>query len=157
MPPLPDLLFARYSFIAKDLLALQLDSLVAVRAHFGGDLDRFVVFLLIALRTAEDPRTRQIDPLAVRRGEVSLYPSLLTNVRSIAASTDIPYETVRRKVAHLIDAGWVERRDGQLTLTVAASFAFRDLREKMLRNVVAHHGIVEAELAEARRSPPTAA
>ena len=148
---LTDLLFSRYSFIAKDLLALQLDGLVAVRAHFGGDLDRFVIFLLVALRTAQDPRTAAIDPLAVRRGEVSRYPSLLTNVRSIAASTDIPYETVRRKVTHLMDSGWIERIDGQLTLTVKASIEFRDLRGKMLATVVAHHAIVEAELAAVRR------
>src|SRR5687768_15987110 len=97
----PELLFDNYSRVAKDLLATSLDMLVAIRTHFGGDLDAYVVFLLIALRTAEHPRIRDVDPHAVRRGEVQQYPSLLTNVRSVAASTGIPYETARRKVARL--------------------------------------------------------
>jgi hypothetical protein len=144
----PDLLFDNYSRVAKDLLAGSLDVLIAVRTHFGGDLDAYVVFLLIALRTAQDPRISAIDPHAVRRGEVDAYPSLLTNVRSIAASTGIPYETTRRKIARLIEQGWVERRDGALMLTVKASSDFRPVRQTLFEMVADHHRLVTRLLAE---------
>jgi hypothetical protein len=149
--PVSELLFDNYPLVAKDFLAYSLDSLIVVRSHFGGDLDAYVVFLLIALRTAEDPRTMAIDPHAVRRGEVARYPSLLTNVRSVAASTGIPYETARRKVAKLIEQGWVERRAGSLSLTVKASTEFRDVREKLFAMVEGHHAIVSRLLAGAAR------
>ena len=143
-----ELLFDNYSRVAKDLLATSLDALIAIRTHFGGDLEAYVVFLLIALRTAEDPRISAVDPHAVRRGEVAEYPSLLTNVRSVAASTGIPYETVRRKVARLVEQGWVERRDGALRLTVKGSVDFRGLREKLFEMVAANHAVVARLLDE---------
>ena len=141
--PVSELLFDHYAVVAKDMLAPLLDLLVAIRTHFEGDLDRFIVFLLIALRTAQDPRAVHIDVHAVRRGEVERYPSLFTNVRSIAASTGIPYETARRKVKRLIEAGWVERHEEYLTITPAASMAFREMREKMFALVESDHQLVE--------------
>lgn len=81
------------------------------------------------------------------------YPSLFTNVRSISASTHIPYETARRKVAQLIDAGLVERREGRLAITVRASFAFKDLREKVFAMVESNHHLV-ASLQAARKARP---
>lgn len=152
--PVSDLLFDHYPAVAKDLLAPLLDLLVAVRTHFGGDLDRFLIFLLISLRTAQHPRAQAMDPHAVRRGEVESYPSLFTNVRSIAASTQIPYETVRRKVARLIEAGHVERRDEYLTITVEASFAFRELREKLFAMAESNHDVVAGLLALRRKPSP---
>ena len=145
--PISDLMFDQYSVLAKDLISPLLDLMVAVRTHFGGDLDRFIIFLLIALRTAEHPKAAAIDPHAVRRGEVESYPSLFTNVRSISASTHIPYETVRRKVAKLIETGVVERRNDYLTITVAASFQFRGLRESLFAMVEKNHDMVAALLA----------
>jgi hypothetical protein len=150
--PVSDLMFDQYAVLAKDLIGPLLDLMVAVRTHFGGDLDRFIIFLLIALRTAEHPKAAAIDPHAVRRGEVESYPSLFTNVRSISASTQIPYETVRRKVAKLIDAGVVERRDEYLTITVGASFAFRGVRETLFAMVENNHDVVAALLAMRERS-----
>ena len=142
-----ELLFDHYNVVAKDLLNPLLDLLVAIRVHFGGDLDQFIIFLLISLRTAQHPAAAGIDPHAVRRGEVASYPSLFTNVRSISASTHIPYETVRRKVARLIEAGLVERRDEYLAMTVAASFQFRDLREKLFAMAESHHDVIAGLLA----------
>jgi hypothetical protein len=147
-----ELLFDNYSRVAKNLLAGSLDVLIAIRTHFGGDLDAYVVFLLIALRTAEDPRVSAIDPHAVRRGEVGEYPSLLTNVRSVAASTGIPYETARRKVARLVEQGWVERRDGALRLTVKASTDFREVRERLFDMIADNHDLVARLLDEQAES-----
>lgn len=151
--PVSDLLFDHYAVVAKDLISPLLDLLIGVRAHFGGDLDQFIIFLLISLRTAQHPAVAGIDPHAVRRGQVKSYPSLFTNVRSIAASTHIPYETARRKVAQLIDAGLVEREGGRLRITVRASFAFKDLREKLFTMAEGNHDLVAALLALARARP----
>ena len=148
--PVSDLLFDHYTVVGKDLIAPLLDLLVAVRTRFDGDLDQAIIFLLISLRTLQDPRIAQIDPHAVRRGEVTSYPSLFTNVRSISDSTGMPYETVRRKVAKLIEAGLVERREGHLGITVAASFAFRPLREKMFAMAESNHDMIAALLAKQR-------
>ena len=147
----PDLLFDHYSVVAKDLLSPLLDLLVAVRTHFGGDLDQFIIFLLISLRTAQHPAASGIDPHAVRRGEVTSYPSLFTNVRSISASTHIPYETTRRKVASLVEKGFVERRDEYLTITVPASIQFRGLREKLFAMAESNHDVIAGLLALRRR------
>ncbi len=149
-----DLLFDQYGLVAKDLISPLLDLLVAVRAHFGGDLDQFIIFLLISLRTAEHPAVATIDPHAVRRGEVKSFPSLFTNVRSISASTHIPYETARRKVAQLIEAGLVERREGRLAITVRASFAIRELREKLFTMAEGNHDLIRRLLSVRRQSPP---
>jgi hypothetical protein len=145
--PVSEVMFDHYPVVAKDLLAPLLDLLVAVRTHFGGDLDQFIIFLLISLRTAQHPQAATIDPHAVRRGEVKSFPSLFTNVRSISASTHIPYETVRRKVAKLIEAGWVERREEYLTVTVSGSIHFRGLREKLFAMVESNHDVVAGLLA----------
>ena len=43
------------------------------------------------------------------------------NAYSIAAATDLPRETVRRKIGRLVDLGWIERREnGHLFITEAA-------------------------------------
>ena len=138
-----DLLFENYPRFAAELLSGLSECLLSVRSHFGGDLDRFLIFLTIAIRTAEHPAGRAIDPMAVRQGAVLEYPSLYTNVRSIAESTGLPYETVRRKLQALIEAGWIERKERGLSLTVQASHEFRPIREKLFGTVLAHHELVQ--------------
>ena len=137
-----DILFEKYPTYAAELLSGLLECLLSVRTHFGGDLDQFVIFLSISIRTAQHPQGRAIDPLAVRAGAVLEYPSLYTNVRSIAASTGLPYETVRRKLQTLVKAGWIERKDKGLSLTVKASHEFRPIREKLFKTVLEHHDLV---------------
>jgi hypothetical protein len=149
MNRLHDLLSERYDDVAPALLAPVVDCVVALRRHFEGDLDAWLVFLLVAVRTAQDPRAADIDFPGVRRGEVTAYPSLTTNVRSIAASTGVPYETARRKVARLLERGWIERRGEALALTVKASLDFESARACMFRMVEAHHRVAAALLAAA--------
>ena len=145
----PELLFDRYTQIAPELLGGFLECFMAVRAHFGGDLEQFIIFLTVAIRTAEDPRMKALSAHAVRRGEVSAYPSLLTNVSSIAASSSIPKETVRRKVERMVEKGWFTRRDGALALTVEGSVAFKPLREQLFQLMASHHRMVDELLARA--------
>lgn len=50
------------------------------------------------------------------------------NAYSIAAATGLPRETVRRKIARLVELGWIERREnGHLFLTVRAITHFGHL------------------------------
>lgn len=72
--------------------------------------------------------------LAVLLGEIALHnlhgleddPDVCRRMRpcnaySVAASTGIPRETVRRKVARLVELGWIEKRPGgHLFVTPAA-------------------------------------
>ena len=138
-----ELLFDNYAELADPILTPLLDWLLAVRGHFQDDLDLFLIWIVVAIRTTGDPRAQALHFPAVGRGEVPEYPSLLTNTRSIAASTGIPYETTRRKVEQLLAAGWVERRPGGLALTLKASTNFSENRRRLLALVAAHHRLVE--------------
>jgi DNA-binding transcriptional regulator YhcF (GntR family) len=105
---------------ARDLVKPLLNVYSASRDCCGGDLDKFLVLLVIAMRTAEDQQYAQLRPEQLLSDELPVYPSLGTNVRSIAESTHIPKETVRRKVAELIEAGWIVRQRRQLFFTARA-------------------------------------
>lgn len=138
------LLRDNYAVIAKDLLGPLLNVLSAGRAACGGDLDAFLIILLVAQRTAEDKRISAFTLDQVLAGEVEAYPSLSTNVRSIADSSGIPKETVRRKVASLVDAGWILRQENSLSLTPKASQMLTDVREEILAFAVSGHQAIQA-------------
>jgi CRP-like cAMP-binding protein len=127
------LLRDNYPKIAKDLLGGLLDVLTHARAESGGDLDKFQVFLVVAMRTVEDRRFAQLQFDDVLSGDVATYPSLHTNIRSIAESTGIPKETVRRKVTALIAEGWVTRAGNDLSITPYASQNFTPARDALLK------------------------
>ncbi|HYF23522.1 MAG TPA: hypothetical protein VD929_09010 [Caulobacteraceae bacterium] len=136
-----DLLRDNYAEAAGELLEPLLDLLIAARAAFRGDLDKFAVFLTVAVRTARSPETRRLSLDQVLEGAVETYPSLGTNTTSIAESTGIPRESVRRKVAELTEAGWVERVGGALRLTVRASQELTPLRERVLETAAQMHHV----------------
>ncbi|HEX8569393.1 MAG TPA: hypothetical protein VF699_05650 [Caulobacteraceae bacterium] len=144
-----DLLLKEYTRVGSEIWTPLLDCLVSARSYFEGDLDLLIIYLLIGLRTLQDPRTLQLSLQAVAEGRVATLPSLFTNVRSIAASTGIPYETVRRKVARLVELGWVSRDDDKLALTVRALTEFTDLRAKLFELVTANHDTVSKLLKRA--------
>jgi hypothetical protein len=141
--PLTALLRDNYAAVAKDLLGPLVHVLNAGRTACGGDLDNFLIILVVALRTAEDRRIAGLRLEQVLSGEIQSYPSLTTNVRSIADSTGIPKETVRRKVAALLEAGWIERRDSGLGLTPEASRMLTGPREEIFELAVRSHQTVE--------------
>lgn len=80
--------------------------------QFDGDMVEIIVLGEISLRNVDrffrkggaDVPEKLLDD-AQRRGKL-LQPC---NVLSIAEATGIPRETVRRKVAHLIEKGWLAR------------------------------------------------
>jgi len=145
------LLAREYTRVGAEIWTPLLECLVSARSYFGGDLDLLIIYMLIGLRTLQDPRTESLSLEAVEKGEIARLPSLFTNVRSIAESTAIPYETVRRKVARLIELGWVEREGDNLALTVKALVDFGELRDKLFHLVAANHTAV-AKLQRRRRA-----
>lgn len=140
--PLKPLMRRRYPHLAKDLLAPMLDALNVGRASCGGDLDKLLIILVVAMRTAEDRRVLDIDPQDVARGAIDVYPSLSTNVRSISDSTGIPKESVRRKVTALVEEGWIHRQDHALSLAPHASRMLTDFREQLFDLALRYHQTV---------------
>jgi hypothetical protein len=134
----------RYPQLAKDLLGPLLDLLNVGRAACGGDLDKLLIVLVVGMRTAEDRRWFGLDFEDVLSGAIDAYPSLSTNVRSIADSTGIPKESVRRKVAALIEAGWIHREDNALSLAPQASRMLTDFREQLFQLAIRHRQVIES-------------
>jgi DNA-binding IclR family transcriptional regulator len=96
------------------------------------------------MRTAEDKRVLDLDPEDVLSGAVNTYPSLSTNVRSISDSTGIPKESVRRKVAALIEAGWIRRDDNSLSLAPQASRQLTAFREQLFQLAIRNHQTIHS-------------
>ena len=128
-----DLLSQNYGLVAKDLFTLQLDVFGAARSAFDGDVEKAVVLLEVAVRTLQDPRLASIDLKTVLSGTLDISPRLTTNMRSIADSSGIPKETVRRKVAALVKEGLILRQGNNLSLSPAASPALTPVREAILK------------------------
>ena len=139
MRQLLPLMRQHYPYLAKDLIAPFLEALSIGRATCDGDLDKLFIILAVAMRTAEDKRVLDIDPDDVLSGVVETYPSLSTNVRSIADSTGIPKESVRRKVAALVEAGWIHREDNSLSLAPHASRQITEFREQLFQMAIRNH------------------
>jgi hypothetical protein len=104
------------------------------RSFFGGDFELGVVMVTIA--------TRGLPPAAadpIRHGQISPQPSpppanngrFHTNIRSIAASTNIPVETVRRKVNRLIELGWVARDGNLLCVSPRGAHDFQEVQREI--------------------------
>lgn len=121
----------RYPQHAKDFLGPLVDMMNVGRTICDGDLDKLLILLVVAMRTAEHKDVADLSYEAVLSGAVEVYPSLSTNVRSIAESTGIPKESVRRKVAALVEAGWIRREDNALSLAPLASRRLTDFRERL--------------------------
>ena len=73
-----------YPAVVKDLLGSLVELLQAAHEACEGDLEKFLILSLIALRTVEHKDFGKLDFAAIGRGEVAVLPSLYSNVRSIA-------------------------------------------------------------------------
>ena len=138
------LLRGDYVRVAKNLIGPLTDLLVVARPVTGGDLDKLLIILVVALRTAEHPGLAPDDFEQALDGRLPIYRSLRTNVRSIAESTGLPRETVRRKVGQLVDAGWIARHGDDLSYTPEASRALTPVREALFELAGRLHAVVEA-------------
>jgi hypothetical protein len=100
------------------------------RKHFDGDLDHLLIMCVIAGRTLSANRVRGVSYEEFLEGRRGGRQGSGTNVHSIADSTGIPRETVRRKVERLIERGWVERKENRhLVVTDKAAAELRPITE----------------------------
>jgi DNA-binding IclR family transcriptional regulator len=127
--PTRDLLAANFEDIAPDLVSRLVEVLSQGRQAFG-DLDRVLILLVIC------ERSKLRGP---RRG--------WTNIRSIAESTGLPRETVRRKVVQLADEGLISREGNRLTLLPAAESAAQATRAAIVDMAAANAELAERLLA----------
>lgn len=132
------LLRQAYPRLAKDLLRPLLAVLASARGICDGDSQKSEILMLIAMRSVEHPDFGKLSYETIASGTAPAYGSLGTNIRSIADSSGIPRETVRRKVAELTAAGLVERNGNALSLSPSASRIIGPLREAVLRLAVAN-------------------
>ena len=139
-----DLTSESYPAIARDLLRPLLELSSLAREQCGGDFDKFLILLAVAMRTVEHPEFRAASQAQLLSGEMPVFPGLGTNVRSIADSLSIPKETVRRKVSEMVDAGWLARIDNDLFFTARAYCALSSVREAIERQAVLNHRTLEA-------------
>jgi hypothetical protein len=138
----------RYPAMATELLNPLLDLLGRSREACNGDMDTFLVLLVIMVRTAQHPEFKTLTQQQLLSGEVAVFPSLRTNVRSIAASIGIPRESVRRKVSQLMARGWVARTDGDLFITAEAYRQLVPVHEGLERLAIRYFETISACLAE---------
>lgn len=108
--------------------------LVALRRHFGGDLDRMLVLAIIGARTLARGRIDGMSYdrfMALDRRHDDVAP---INLQSIADYSGIPRETVRRKLCELERLGWIIRRDnGYLIATDQATQDLTPATEASMR------------------------
>jgi hypothetical protein len=98
--------------LLKPLLAY----LLTAREVGGGDLDLNIILLIIAIRTIEHPDFDKFSA-AELLGEGAVFPTLGVNTQSLAESSGIPLETVRRKLVKLVRRGWIVQRGRNLHFT----------------------------------------
>jgi hypothetical protein len=133
----------RYPAIATDLLSPLL-KLLSVSRQYCGDVDTFLVILVVAIQTTRHRDFAASTPEQLMSGEARVFPGLGTNGRSIAESLGIPKETVRRKVAELVEAGWFARKDGKLYFTAEAYKQLAPVRDQIENLAVAYYQTVAA-------------
>lgn len=96
--------------------------LVECRRLFDGDMDEMLILSAIGERTLTRQRSRGLSYPEFLGGTRNDAVAGRINTQSIADSTGVPRETVRRKMAHLIGRGWVKRNDdGTFEVTERAS------------------------------------
>jgi hypothetical protein len=141
---LQQLVAENYSAISLGLLGPLLDVLGLSREACGGDMDKFLIMLVVAIRTTAHKDFARYSRDQLLSGEVAVFPSLGVNIQSIADSVGAPKETIRRKVTELVKAGWIERRGNQLYFTASAYRDFEGVRELIGKMAVRHYEVVEA-------------
>lgn len=103
------LMTEKFSQVQPMWVEQHLRSLCALRAAVGNDLDKVIILAVIGQCMLAAVTDAPHDHSSAQRVSPQLNRSRLTNSQSIGDATGIPHESVRRKVAELIEAGWVAR------------------------------------------------
>jgi hypothetical protein len=154
---LQQLIARNYPALAQGLLGPLLDLLSLTREACGGDSDKFLIMLVVAIRTTAHKDFASYTSEQLDSGEVAVFPSLGINIQSIADSIGAPKETVRRKVTELVEAGWLARQGSELYLTGRAAADLTPAREQIEQMALRYHEIVEALAERAERAEPARA
>ena len=147
MNPLLEALRGQSPHLSDLLMKPLLAYLLFAREVAGGDLDLNIILLVIAIRTVEHAEFSNLS-MRERLEDLRVFPSLGVNTHSIAESSGIPRETVRRKVAKLVRNGWIARRGSTLHFT---SQGFREtslVREAMECLALEYGEVIRKELAK---------
>jgi hypothetical protein len=137
-----DFLQENYPGVANGLLRPLIHVFSAAREVCDGDLDKFLMLLVIAMRTTEHPEFKRLTHSQIMTGEPVVLPSLGANIRSVAASLGIPKETARRKLADLVDAGWLARVHWDIRLTAVGYAALHPVRARIQAMAFSHHNLL---------------
>lgn len=105
-----------------------IESLTNLRATFGNDMDKIVVLAVIGQGAQRLVGPGKSFDATLDGARLPMPDNAATNVQSIADSTGIPRESVRRKVGELVEAGWVERLPNG-TVRISTNVAIHDLRQ----------------------------
>src|SRR4051794_10711057 len=82
---------------AEPILAPLLELLSLARATFAGDVDKFLIMLVVAIRAAGHRDFARAVKTPQQPGRGPALPSLGVNIQSVADSIGAPKETIRRK------------------------------------------------------------
>lgn len=128
---LVELVSANSRAVAYDLVEPISRFLMVARERFDGDLDKALIMLIVTLRSSGHPEFRKgaVARLAGR----NVLPGFGSNMRSIADSTGVAKETVRRKVQQLIDVGWVVKQGRNLCYSVKGYEAVSEVRDSIIQ------------------------
>lgn len=137
---------ARYPLVAADLLRPILEFLTTARELLGGDAEKILIMLVVSIRTKQHPDFPKLTATELEDDRIAMLPSLGVNVRSIAESTGIPKESVRRKVAELVEAGFLVRDENDFRYTPEGYKAVAPAREAIERLAVRNFQIVSRVL-----------
>lgn len=107
--------------------------LVTARRHFHGDLDSLVIMAVIGSRSLPAHGLEGLGYSEFRSGRrLDDHAPPVINVQSVSDVTGIPRETVRRKVARLVERGWLDCRDRGLVASPSAASELHGLTEATL-------------------------
>jgi hypothetical protein len=148
-PPLLSFVTEQAPNHAAAILGPLLELLSLARGAYAGDLDKLLIMLVVSIRAAGHKEFARALLRHRATGETPVFPSLGVNIQSVADSIGAPKETIRRKVADLVDLGWIERRDHELSLTPFAYETLTPVREAIHLLLVRYYELVEGMIAEA--------
>ena len=126
-----------YERLGAELLEPLVEVFRVARQIGGGDIDKVMIMMVVGLRTLAHPTFRTRRLADVLRQE-PLAPTLGVNSRSLAEALEIPRETVRRKVAELIEDGWLMRQRYTLHYTALAMRELTPFRAAVIRLAAAY-------------------
>jgi hypothetical protein len=147
VPELTELVGGQSRTVAYELVDPFAHMMTVMRATCGGDLERALVMTVITLRASRHPDFRKLETIAPE--DDGPLPSFAINVRSIADSTGIPKETVRRKAKQLIEAGWVIQEGNTLRYSAEGYRAATPVREALIRMYAQGYQVFERLAGEA--------